>query len=220
MQSLPLSTLMRCESTLLGQQLDRLPGQSVMCIDADGLAEVTSPQAIDIHLNLRKDGQLEGAFRATADAWPISDQSLDVVVLRHVFEFDASPKVLLGEALRVVARGGHLLIAGVHPLSPWHWSTLRRMRAMQPDYRARMPWQLESWIRAGGMRVERRMRYGGIMPAERPVQGGGALAACYLLHARRSTSSVTPIRLMHRRRPAPAAVNASLATAAQGRRAG
>lgn len=214
MQSQPLSTLMRSESALLERRLHALAADSLVSIEAAGLGAIEHAAPVSMRLQMAGTGQMEGDARAACDAWPFPDEGVDVVVLRHALEFCSCPRLLLGEALRVVARGGHVLIAGVHPCSLWHACNLRRIRGVDPGYRTRLPWQLEAWMRSSGMRVEPRTRYGGLLPDRTPDAGGGVLAACYLLHARKAAGSVTPLKLAPRR-PTPVAINASLAGAAQ-----
>ncbi len=221
MQDLPLSSLMRSENALLVQRLAGLAGLgSAVTVDAGKLLAVDCPTRLVLRFVLGRDGSMEGTARAWGDAWPLADQSVDLVVLRHALDVTEQPRALVAEALRVTASGGHVLVAGVHPCSLWHVWNFRRMRAVEPAYCARFPLQIESWMRGGGMHMQSRLRFGGALPTSNLSDGGGGvMSACYLLHARRSSSAVTPMKLT-RPRSAPVAINASLASAAQRQQGG
>lgn len=54
-----------------------------------------------------------------ANALPIAHDSVDVVVLPHVLEFEANPHEILREVERVLIPEGHLVILGFNPISLW-----------------------------------------------------------------------------------------------------
>ena len=57
------------------------------------------------------------SFRAAAHALPIASDSVDVVLLPHVLEFETTPHEALREAQRVLVPEGHVLITGFNPWS-------------------------------------------------------------------------------------------------------
>ncbi len=220
MQRSPLRALMHCESALLGQRLASLPSGAVLYVQADGLDVVECPARSRARLHLTASGQLGGDMIARADAWPFADQSLDLVVMRHSIEISAQPRTLMREATRVLADGGQMLIIGIHPCSLWNAWMLRRKRATGIVYRACMPWKVEAWLREAQVHVERRTRYGGVLPTTGGTRaGGGPLAACYMLQARKRSIGVTPIKLRPSR-PTPVVINASMAGAARRQQTG
>lgn len=220
MQRSPLRALMRCESALLGQRLASIPAGAVLFVQADDLDVVDCSAHRCVYLNLAASGQLGGDVVACADAWPFADQSLGLVVMRHTVEISAQPQILVQEAARVLADGGQILLTGIHPCSLWHGWMLRQYRTRAVPYRACMPWQVGTWLQDAQIDVEQCTRFGGVFPAAGRVgTGGGVLAACYMLHARKHSFGVTPLKLRSPR-PSPAVINASMAGAARRQQTG
>ena len=50
---------------------------------------------------------------------PVAGQSIDLLLLPHVFEFAANPHQILREVERVLMPEGHAIISGFNPLSLW-----------------------------------------------------------------------------------------------------
>lgn len=66
-------------------------------------------------------------------AFPIATDSLDVVVLHHVLEFERNPHQILRELERVLIGEGHAVIIGFNPWSLWGlWRLLRAWRGRAP----------------------------------------------------------------------------------------
>lgn len=65
-------------------------------------------------------GQSAGA-RIEADPafLPVAGQSIDLMVLPHVFEFATNPHQILREVERVLMPEGHVIISGFNPFSLW-----------------------------------------------------------------------------------------------------
>ncbi len=211
---------MRCENMLLEERLAALSAGTVVFVETAGLEPVDCRQRTCVRLQLAVTGELHGDMRARPDALPFADQSMSIVVLRHVAESSPQPQILLREAARVLARGGCLLITGMHPCSFWHPWMMQQARLSGVHYRACTPWRIQAWLRDEHIRLEQRARFGSAFPSlEQTTASRGPLAACYLLHARKPSSSVTPIRL-RRSRVAPAPINASLVNTARREKAG
>ncbi|MGA7296805.1 MAG: class I SAM-dependent methyltransferase [Rhodanobacteraceae bacterium] len=211
---------MRCENILLGQRLAALSAGSVVFVEAAGLEPVDCQNRTRVRLQLSASGELRGDMRARPDALPFADQSMSIVVLRHVAESSRQPQILLREAARVLVRGGCLLITGMHPCSFWHVWMLQQARLSGIHYRACTPWRIQAWLRDDHIRLEQHARFGSAFPTvEQTTASRGPLAACYMLHARKPSSSVTPIKL-GRSRVAPAPINASLVNTARREKAG
>lgn len=66
-------------------------------------------------------GQSVGGGSAVADfaELPLPCDSIDTVLLHHALDFSAEPHAVLREAVRVLMPGGHIVILGFNPLSPW-----------------------------------------------------------------------------------------------------
>jgi SAM-dependent methyltransferase len=65
---------------------------------------------------------------ALADTLPFAHDSLDVVVLPHVLEFEEHPHEILREVERVLIAEGHVVILAFNPVSLWgiwRWFTRR-----------------------------------------------------------------------------------------------
>lgn len=92
--------------------------------------------------------------RAPMTDLPFATQSLDLLVLPHVLEFNGAPHRILREAERVLMPEGHLLISAFNPWSLWG---LRRKLAP----RAVPPWsgrfislpRLKDWLELLGFEV-------------------------------------------------------------------
>lgn len=212
----PLSALLRFEHALLSACLKSSVAGSALMIECPGLARLGSHRHAVVRLRLASGGKLSGDVGCRVEALPFDDNSIDLVVLRHACELGETPELLVREAGRVLARGGIMLVTGLHPCSLWHLWMSRQSRALQVGYRACMPWRLAGWLRAGAMRVDQHSRFGGSLPrADWNALGGrGPLAGGYLLRASKPSSAVTPIRLA-RTRPVPAVINTSLAGTAR-----
>ena len=61
----------------------------------------------------------ESALRARADHLPITSDSIDLVIMPHVLEFNANPHQILREVYRVLIPEGHVVISGFNPFSLW-----------------------------------------------------------------------------------------------------
>ena len=92
-----------------------------------------------IHHRMRLDVQgaatdVEGSrLQASADALPFAADSIDVVLLPHVLEFEPRPHDALREAFRVLAPEGHLLVSVFNPTSLLGlWRLMRRHRRRPP----------------------------------------------------------------------------------------
>ena len=59
------------------------------------------------------------AVHADAHCLPFAPDSLDVVVLPHVLEFESDPHQILQEVERVLIAEGHVVIIGFNPVSLW-----------------------------------------------------------------------------------------------------
>jgi len=147
--------------------------------------------------------------RGSATALPVESDSVDVVVLPHILEFEAQPHDALRESARVIVPDGHLLICGFNP-----WSLLGGWRYLKRHQQA-VPWgaqflaltRLRDWLALLGFDVlsqdacffkppfsnERLLerldfldKIGSRMP--------GCFSGAYLVVARKRIATLTPVR--------------------------
>jgi SAM-dependent methyltransferase len=94
-------------------------------------------------------------LRATATCLPLESDSVDVVVLPHVLEFEPRAPQALREAARVLVPEGHLIVCGFNP-----WSLFGLWR-LAGQYGGRAPWngrflaqsRLRDWLELVGLEV-------------------------------------------------------------------
>lgn len=78
------------------------------------------PVAARIQHHVRLGAPLPGVqIVCEEQAWPLGEHAADLVVLQHGLDFCLSPHGLLREAAQAVRPGGHLVIVGINPWSPW-----------------------------------------------------------------------------------------------------
>lgn len=89
------------------------------------------------------------SLQAAADFLPIQSNSMDLVILPHVLEFDTNPHQILREVHRILIPEGHIVISGFNPFSLWGVS--RYLKSMRREY----PWngnfialsRLKDWLK-------------------------------------------------------------------------
>ncbi|GAB6387455.1 class I SAM-dependent methyltransferase [Stutzerimonas marianensis] len=145
-------------------------------------------------------------------SWPVGEHAADVVVVQHGLDFSLSPHALLREAARSVRPGGHLLIVGVNPWSPWGARRLVSRSAFR-DARCIRPTRVGDWLNLLGFALEKR-RYGcycpplssgqwrdrlaGLEPIGQRLQA--PLGGFYVLVARKLMVGLRPLRQQRRER--------------------
>jgi SAM-dependent methyltransferase len=95
------------------------------------------------------------SLRADPRHLPVAPQSVDLVVLPHVLEFDPDPHQILREAARVLRPEGQIVISGFNPLSLW--GLKRRLWGKRTEY----PWcgdfigllRLRDWLKLLGFEL-------------------------------------------------------------------
>lgn len=163
------------------------------------------------------------------DAWPLADESLDVIIMQHTLDMSRQPHQLLREASRTLGAGGYLVIVGFNPKGLWGgWRWLR-------SFSFKLPWitrpvshqRLSDWLTLLDLKVEQIYHCGHLWPVslgneaitrqvDRVLAGTSWLPAnLYLMVARKTIAGMTPIRLENRYqfRPSfglPAAVASSM----------
>jgi SAM-dependent methyltransferase len=162
-----------------------------------------------VELDGRDEGHHYPVVRGSATALPVESDSVDVVVLPHILEFEAQPHEALRESARVVVPDGHLLICGFNP-----WSMLGCWRFLKRRQQA-VPWRgrflaltrLRDWLALLGFdvvsqdacfskppfsneRLLKRLDFLDRIGSRMPAYFSGA----YLLLARKRVTTLTPIR--------------------------
>jgi SAM-dependent methyltransferase len=91
----------------------------------------------------------QGEVRAQFHALPFDAQSIDLIVLPHVLEFDENPHEILREVDRVMRPDGRILLIGFNP-----WSLFGARRVLAQSTRIDHPWcgqfvslvRLKDWL--------------------------------------------------------------------------
>jgi SAM-dependent methyltransferase len=154
-------------------------------------------------------------LRGAAHSLPVASDSVDVVVMPHVLEFDARPHDTVREAQRVLVPEGHLVVSGFSP-----WSLMGLWRAAHRS-RAGMPWcghflsihRVRDWLAVLGFDVvdveafffRPPFRSERLMEKLRRMETAGRrawwyFAGAYILVARKRVSTLTPIKPSWKRR--------------------
>ena len=102
------------------------------------------------------------ALVCEGDQLPLTADSVDVLLLPHVLEFERHPHQVLRECERVLIGEGYVLIFAFNPWSLWGlWHLLLGWRE-QPPWNGRYfsAWRLQDWLRLLGFEIiETRMLY-------------------------------------------------------------
>ncbi|NIM28714.1 MAG: methyltransferase domain-containing protein [Gammaproteobacteria bacterium] len=147
--------------------------------------------------------------RGSATALPIESDTVDVVVLPHILEFEAQPHEALRESARVLVPEGHLVICGFNP-----WSMMGCWRYLKGRQQS-APWsgrflaltRLRDWLALLGFdvtsqtacffkppfsneRLLKRLDFLDRIGTRMPAYFAGA----YLVLAQKRVTTLTPIR--------------------------
>ncbi len=156
-------------------------------------------------------------LQATADALPFATDSVDVVVLPHILEFEDYPHEVLREVQRVLTPEGHVVILGFNPLSSWGvWRWIWSRRESAPWCGRFLPiLRIKDWLALLGLELIEQQTCFFTLPLQRQhcTQSSRLLnylgerwlnqmGAVYVLVARKRVMSLTPIRPRWKHRPA------------------
>ena len=84
-----------------------------------GMPSIDLLRASRIPFHCRLDATAPAELRADFRDLPIASNSVDLVLLPHVLEFDQHPHQILREVARVLMPEGHVIISGFNPFSLW-----------------------------------------------------------------------------------------------------
>lgn len=154
-------------------------------------------------------------IRGSAAAMPVASDSVDLVLLPHVLEFEQDPLRVLRETERVLVPEGHAIVAGYNPLGPMGarrlalggnrgapWNGRFYTAARVREWLAELGFDTvasERCFHRSAPRSEKLLRrlaaFGAAGPhAWLPLHGS------WLLAVRKRTATLTPVRMRRRRR--------------------
>jgi SAM-dependent methyltransferase len=113
-----------------------------------GLSQADLLRASRIPFRFTADSSAPASVRTDFRDLALATNSIDLVVLAHVLEFNEDPHQVLREVARVLLHEGSVIIAGFNPWSLWGW---RRTFGRRSGY----PWngrfinfpRLKDWLR-------------------------------------------------------------------------
>lgn len=112
--------VLEAERALVDPILSRLFGYHILqigCSDQHSLI-AESPVGHKIQFSSAVGPQVQQAV-ARNEELPLSEDSMDVVLIHHALDFSADSHKLLREAVRVLRPGGKLILLGFNPVSAW-----------------------------------------------------------------------------------------------------
>lgn len=147
--------LRRAFATLFGYHLVQVGQLGASCY--------LEQSRINHRLVLALDGEaaLPGTVCCSAGSLPVASDSVDVVVLPHVLEFEEEPHQVLREVERVLIGEGHLVVVGFNPFSLWGLWRLALGWREQPPWSGRFVslHRLRDWMRLLGFDLVRCERF-------------------------------------------------------------
>jgi SAM-dependent methyltransferase len=199
-------------------ELQRCAGSHGLLLSAGGEGPPALPLlACWTHMRAQGDRYAGDVLGAPSEPLPFVDDAFDLVWIRHALEVVPAPQEVLREAMRVLAPGGTLVVAGMHPVSawsPWFYGMTRG----QPQRRLLAPMTVHHLLRQGGLKLASQRRVGSAWPSvgHGSAVGGDWCGGSYVLLAIKHRAAMTPLRL---RAALPIAASARLAPSAGARRA-
>lgn len=123
--------LIQMEREQIGHILPGLFGYHILqagCIAGiDYLASTRITHKITLLVHEREHGPSDACVYCTCGSLPIASDSMDVVVLPHLLEFESNTHQVLREVERILIGEGHVVIIGFNPWSLWGlWSVILR----------------------------------------------------------------------------------------------
>ena len=154
--------------------------------------------------------------RGLAGSMPVASDSVDIVVLPHVIEFEDDPHEALRETERVLVPEGHVIVAGYNAIGLMGaWNLLRR-RGAPWNGRFHTASRVRDWlsvlgfdtVASEGCFFRPPLRSGRIMRRLEVFETAGPrfwprLCGTWFLVARKRTATLTPLRPSWRRRRKP-----------------
>ena len=203
--------MLQAESELMSEALDDVFGWELLQLGNWGASERllagcrTRRRAV---IADRRAASSDADIVARLSQLPISNGSVDAVVLPHTLEFETDPFAVVREADRVLAGEGQLIVLGFRPFSLWGFRSRAISRGYPPGLKRMLgPGRIADWLELLGYDVAPTRNYlfappwGGAAPrAGEPsaLLRRGWLkpgpAGAYLMKARKRLYTLTPLR--------------------------
>lgn len=206
--------LLAAEIAALQSLLPNLFGYHLLQISMIGQGSLLTNSRIG-HRFFLTDTLLEAPVHSTVyghmDALPFASESIDVVVLPHVLEFQENPHAVLREIERVLAPEGYLILLGFNPISLWGlWRWLFAWRKTAPwngDFLTAL--RIKDWLALLSFDLEEQSTFFFAPPFQRNYltahsidflellgsRIGWNFGAIYLLVAKKRCINLTPLTL-------------------------
>lgn len=146
-------SLLQAELGWLGQWLPGLFGYHIMQLGQPGGIDLLQASRIGHHIHTAVASSAAAGTQAglycREDHLPLAADSVDVLVLPHVLEFENSPHQVLRECQRVLIGNGYILIVTFNPWSLWGlWRLCLGWRSDPPwSGRYYSATRLQDWLR-------------------------------------------------------------------------
>ena len=210
--------LIQAEAQLLAGSFDDVFGLELLQLGAWGIGrELLAPARI------RRQSVVADASQSAAGGdlvarlahLPISNATVDAVLLPHTLEVAADPYAVLREADRVLVAEGQLIVLGFRPASLWGLRAAASQSGFPPGLRRTLPAsRVRDWlgllsyeilsVRPYLYRIPRALRASPESAVPGILRRGWFYpwpAAAYLIKARKRVYTLTPIRPRLRERP-------------------
>lgn len=146
-------------------------------------------------------------LRGDAAQLPIPTESIDILVLPHVLEFEDNPHQVLSEAVRVLKPEGQMIVLGINPWSP---KALAKQMTFRHDFSLKNRigcYRLMDWLKLLKMEAEFSAGFGlsssqtVFRPDSLLTRSLAHLATSYAVKAIKRTYTLIPIRSVWVRSP-------------------
>ena len=210
----PGRLMLDAEIEYLSRRLPSMFGYELLQVGQLGARDMLSASLILNRTVIDIDQGASGAglprLHARADALPVASDSVDVVLLPHVLEFENRPHEALREAQRVLVPEGNLLITGFNP-----WSMMGLWRKVLGQRGDVPPWcgtflglnRVKDWLALLGLDVTQvdsfffRPPFRSRQVMERLgnleticAKAGGMFGGLYIISARKRVTTLTRIK--------------------------
>jgi SAM-dependent methyltransferase len=210
--------LIQAEAQLLASTFDDVFGLELLQLGAWGTGrELLAPARIRRQSVVAdaSQGAAGGDLIARLAHLPISNATVDAVLLPHTLEIAADPYAVLREADRVLGAEGQLIVLGFRPASLWGLRAAASQSGFPPGLRRTLPAsRVRDWlgllsyeilnVRPYLYRTPRALRTSPEAAVPSILRRGWFYtwpAAAYLIKARKRVYTLTPIRPRLRERP-------------------
>jgi SAM-dependent methyltransferase len=212
--------VLQAESELMSEALDDVFGWELLQLGTWGPREGLLRGCRTRRHAVIADRRTRGAdadISARLSQLPISNASVDAVVLPHTLEFETDPYAVVREADRVLAGEGQLVVLGFRPFSLWGFRSRAISRGYPPGLRRMLgARRIADWLELLGYDVSLTRPYlftppwGGAAPKTgepSPLLRRGWFkpwpSGAYLIKARKRVYTLTPLRPKIRERTQP-----------------